>query len=126
MAKGKSAKKPAGRGKNPNSLANLRRGTPARKKQALKRFTTLKQAYLDAFEEIGGADGLAKWAKRKENRTAFYKMLQVMLPRETKIDAVSIEDVLNALGSIPGIDRENLRERLIGIVSEKDDPGSLH
>ena len=43
-------------------------------------FTTLKSAFIDAFEELGGADNLVEWARCY--RTEFYKMLARLMPRE--------------------------------------------
>ena len=47
-------------------------------------FTTLKSAFIDAFEEIGGVDNLVEWARC--NQTEFYKMLARLMPREIKAD----------------------------------------
>ena len=44
------------------------------------KFTTLKSAFIDAFEEIGGVDNLVEWARC--NQTEFYKMLARIMPRE--------------------------------------------
>uniref|UniRef100_A0A6M3IHF8 DUF5681 domain-containing protein n=1 Tax=viral metagenome TaxID=1070528 RepID=A0A6M3IHF8_9ZZZZ len=65
----------SGNNANPNGRP---KGTP-------NKFTTLKQAWLDAFDTLGGVEGLATWAK--DNPTQFYKMFQSMLPRETFITA---------------------------------------
>jgi hypothetical protein len=47
-------------------------------------FTTLKSAFIDAFEEIGGVDNLVEWARC--NQTEFYKMLARLMPREIHAD----------------------------------------
>ena len=44
------------------------------------KFTTLKSAFIDAFEEIGGVDNLIEWARC--NQTEFYRMLARLIPRE--------------------------------------------
>jgi hypothetical protein len=44
------------------------------------KFTTLKSAFIDAFEEIGGVDNLVEWARC--NNTEFYKMLARLMQRE--------------------------------------------
>ena len=48
------------------------------------KFTTLKAAFIDAFEEIGGVDNLVEWARC--NETEFYKMLARIMPREIHAD----------------------------------------
>jgi hypothetical protein len=45
---------------------------------------TLKSAFIEAFEEIGGVDNLVEWARC--NQTEFYKMLARLMPREIKAD----------------------------------------
>ena len=48
------------------------------------KFTTLKSAFIDAFEEIGGVDNLVEWARF--NETEFYRMLARLMPREIYAD----------------------------------------
>ena len=48
------------------------------------KFTTLKAAFIDAFEEIGGVDNLIEWARC--NQTEFYRMLARLMPREIHAD----------------------------------------
>ncbi len=57
-----------------------------KKKGTLNRFTTLKQAFLEAFEDLGGTKGLTEWAKRDDdNLKVFYTLLARMLPREVTV-----------------------------------------
>jgi hypothetical protein len=52
------------------------------------KFTSLKQSFLDAFEELGGVDGLVKWAKKSNNnRATFYNMLKSMLPKDVQLSS---------------------------------------
>jgi hypothetical protein len=54
-----------------------------RPKGALNKFTTLKQAFLDAFEGTGGAEGLITWIKANpRNRAAFYQLVTKLFPQE--------------------------------------------
>ena len=56
-------------------------GNPAGRGPGTKnQFTTLKSAFIEAFEELGGADNLVEWARC--NQTEFYKMLARLMPRE--------------------------------------------
>ena len=48
------------------------------------KFTTLKSAFIDAFEEIGGVDNLVEWARC--NETEFYRILARLMPREIHAD----------------------------------------
>ncbi len=44
-------------------------------------FTTLKDAFLDAFKELGGSQALIDWAKKGErNKAMFFQMITKMLP----------------------------------------------
>lgn len=56
---------------------------PGRPKGSKNKFTTLKQAFLDAFELIGGTPALADWAKKSErNRGIFYQLVTKLFPQE--------------------------------------------
>lgn len=61
-------------------------GSGAVKGQKYK-FTTLKQAFLDAFEGMGGTAELQRWGTQKRNRATFYNMICKMLPKEMTIGA---------------------------------------
>jgi hypothetical protein len=57
-------------------------GNPdGRKKGSQNKFTSLKDAFLDAFEQLGGSKALIDWAKKSErNKGAFFQMITKMLP----------------------------------------------
>jgi hypothetical protein len=58
-------------------------GEGGRPKGAVNRFTSLKQSFLDAFEETGGTEGLKKWiSENKRNRANFYQMVTRLFPQE--------------------------------------------
>ncbi len=57
-------------------------GNSGRPKGTKNKYTTMKAAFTDAFEEIGGADALAEWAKKDKNKGTFYKILTKLLPSE--------------------------------------------
>jgi hypothetical protein len=58
-------------------------GNPGRPPGTPNKFTSLKQAFLDAFEIIGGVDALAEWAKKSErNRGIFYGLITKLFPQE--------------------------------------------
>ena len=55
--------------------------SPGRPKGSKNKFTNLKAAFLEAFEELGGAEGLWEWAEKNQaNKRAFYQMITKMLP----------------------------------------------
>lgn len=45
-----------------------------------KTTTLVKEAFRDAFEKLGGAEALAKWAM--ENPTEFYRLVSKLIPTE--------------------------------------------
>ena len=67
-------------------------------------FTTLKSAFIDAFEEIGGVDNLVEWARC--NQTEFYKMLARLMPREVEAKVSTQFTLLDALMEM----EENLKD----------------
>jgi len=61
------------------------KGNPGRPRGSRNRFTNLRKAFLVAFEEIGGQEALARWARQSKNKGEFYRMLARMLPREPEM-----------------------------------------
>jgi hypothetical protein len=58
-------------------------GSPeaGRPKGSANKFTNLKNAFLQVFEDLGGAEGLAKWVKANDrHRAMFYQWITKMLP----------------------------------------------
>ena len=56
---------------------------PGRPKGSKNKFTSLKQSFLDAFEQTGGTEGLKKWIQEnKRNRANFYQMVTRLFPQE--------------------------------------------
>ena len=57
--------------------------------------TDMRKAFIEAFDKLGGAQGLYEWGKK--NPSEFYPMMKAILPREWKVDAGStFEDLLLA------------------------------
>ena len=58
-----------------------------RKKGTPNNFTTkIRKSFLDAFDELGGTDGLVAWASAwNENLTEFYKILSRLVPKDVRI-----------------------------------------
>ena len=70
----------------------FKRGHPkkgGRKKGTLNKFTSLKQSFLDAFqdEKIGGTKGLIEvFSKNDIRRIEFFKLISKMLPSNVTVD----------------------------------------
>lgn len=63
-------------------------GNPGKPKGAKAKVTTsMRQAWLDAFEGVGGVPALIEWGKEPKNRTAFYSLASKLIP----IDIISSE-----------------------------------
>ena len=79
------AKKPEN---NRNSIGRFVEGSSGnpngRPLGSKNKFTTLKNAFIETFEELGGVDNLVEWAKA--NQTEFYRMLARLMPREIHAD----------------------------------------
>jgi len=79
----------------------FKKGNPGRPKGTKDKFTDLKTAFLSAFEGLGGARGLEKWANEsKGNRGQFYQMITKMLPTNVDIDAEG-NIIVNIISRIP-------------------------
>lgn len=78
-----------------------RKKTGGRKKGTPNQFTNLKDAFLGAFEDIGGRNELKKWAK--SNKESFYKMITKMLPSNVQVDGNIGVEVKNIEKMIQGI-----------------------
>jgi len=73
--------------KQKNGKHKLTEAGPGRPKGSKNKFTELKEAFLEAFEELGGVDGLVKWAKKNNKcQGEFYKMIAKMLPSNVGIE----------------------------------------
>ena len=74
--------------KNRNSIGRFFQGssgnTNGRPVGSRNKFATLKSAFIEAFEEIGGVDNLIEWARCKQ--TEFFRMLARLMPMEIHAD----------------------------------------
>lgn len=70
---------PQKKGKHLFVKGDPRAGRPLGSKN---KFTDLRNAFLDAFNGMGGAAELQRWGTLKKNRATFYNMIAKMLPKE--------------------------------------------
>lgn len=72
---------------------------PGRSKGSKNKFTTLKESFLDVYQQLGGTEGLRKWAAKSDNnRGEFYKMVTRLLPKEVRGEIAvkrSLKDLTN-------------------------------
>ena len=59
------------------------------------KFTTLKNAFIETFEELGGVDNLVEWAR--SNQTEFYRMVARLMPKEVEAKISSEFTLVDAL-----------------------------
>lgn len=52
-----------------------------------KHTATIKEAFGEAFEKLGGADALVIWAK--SNKTDFYKLASKLIPTEMNMAVIA-------------------------------------
>lgn len=62
----------------------FKKGNPGRPKGTPNKFTTLREAFLGAFQESGGQKALTLFAKGK-NKKHFYHMIASMLPKDIQV-----------------------------------------
>ena len=75
-------------------------GNPGRPKGTPNKFTTLKQAFIEAFldERVGGTEGLVAWIlSSNRNREKFYQMVTKLFPQEVGFTADDAEKFTNKL-----------------------------
>ena len=99
------AKKPEN---NRNSIGRFVEGSSGnpngRPLGSKNKFTTLKNTFIEAFEELGEVDNLVEWARAKQ--TEFYRMVARLMPREVEAKVSSQFTLLDALMEM----EENLKE----------------
>ena len=91
-------------------MARFKKGEPrppnaGRKKGSVNKATaSIKQAFKEAFEELGGATALAEWAR--DNPTEFYRLSARLIPTElTGLDGGPI--------ALKEVERESLRDKIL-------------
>ena len=66
-------------------------GNPAgRTPGSRNRFTALKEAFVEAFDGIGGVDSLMEWARNNPDK--FYPILARLFPKEVEVGHKSFAD----------------------------------
>jgi hypothetical protein len=75
---------------NPNWKKGVSGNPSGRRKGARNKFTTLKAAFVNAFQKLGGEEALLEWIKENdlksgERKKEFFKMVATMLPRDIEV-----------------------------------------
>ena len=87
-----------------------------RPKGAPGKFTTLKKAFLDVFENVGGIERLELWVEEDpRNLKLFYTLIAKMLPREVTVNS----DTEVAPGNLKGLKDEELDAIISGHAAER-------
>ena len=91
----------------PRGVKGFQRGrkkTGGRKKGTPNQFTSLKDAFIDAFKDLGAAQGLIRWVRKdNENQKVFYTLVARMLPAEMK-GSLSVDGpapVIQVVSAVP-------------------------
>ena len=84
-------KKPANNRDKQGKFIRGKSGNPTGKQKGTKdKFTELKDSFLEAFDRLGGVDGLVEWAgKNNLNRGHFYQMITKLLPKDINLNPPS-------------------------------------
>lgn len=117
-SKGRSEKAPKVSRLPRDENGNIKAG-PGRPKGALNKVNQeAKHAIAMAFENLGGIDGLTKWARAsKTNKTLFYTQIY------TKLIPVVVAGKLDVggQGAIANRNAEELERLLLGIIADRRD-----
>lgn len=79
MAAPKGRPKPIGSGRQPGSIN--------------KATASIKGAFVEAFDKLGGADALAKWAV--DQPTEFYKLASKLIPTELTGQVKTVIEIID-------------------------------
>jgi coenzyme F420-reducing hydrogenase gamma subunit len=94
---------------------SFKKGNPGKQKGTKNKFTTLKQAFVEAFSRVGGEEALVAFYKNKKspsNQRAFLMMIASMLPKDVVLSGnpdspLSIKGVIeHATGKSGGVQKE--------------------
>ena len=62
-------------------------GNPkGRPKGVQTQYMRIRDAFFNAFDEVGGTEALVKWAKETKNKKEFYQLVTKLIPKEMKIE----------------------------------------
>jgi len=88
---------------------------PGRPKGAKSKFTNLKEAFVEAFKDVGGRDYVKNFASKKKNSRAFLQLIAKMLPQDVQISG---EIDTNIVEKYKGMSNEELLQKINAIISK--------
>ena len=59
---------------------------------------SMRQAWMEAFEGVGGVEALIEWGKNPKNQTAFYSLASKLIPIDITTGGEKISVTINAPG----------------------------
>lgn len=99
-----------------------KRGPHKKTIENLKGFTSLKQSFIDAFndERIGGTEGLVLWIleRRTFRQEAFYNWIARMLPRSVDVNAPEDSTLERVLKQYQELSASELKAKAASLATE--------
>ena len=89
-----------------NEKGRFIKGNAGKPKGARNKFTTLKEAFIGAFQEIGGQKALTQFAKNPKYKKDFLKMLAGMLPKEVQVSGSERAPVIPPVIQFIGVESD--------------------
>ena len=86
-----------------------------------KKTLEIRLAFMEAFDKMGGVEGLVNWAKEKRNTTDFYRILAHLLPKD--IDLGVQDDLIEKYKEFTANElikkSKELAESVLGLTRDK-------
>ena len=77
----------------PENLTQAGKGRPAGTPNKVTQ--SMREAYREAFDKVGGAEALAEWGMQEKNRTAFYQLTAKLIPLQIAADVKGALEIVH-------------------------------